>query len=50
MSKVIIGLLIILFIVLFFLLFWIIVLSAALLLFGKKGKGRGLLTEKEGTV
>jgi hypothetical protein len=46
MSKVILGLLIVLMIVLFFLLFWIVVLSAALVLFGKKGKSRGTLTEK----
>jgi hypothetical protein len=50
MSKVIFGLLIILMIVLFFLLFWIVILSIALLTFGRKGKKRKLLSEEQGTA
>jgi len=48
MSKIIIGLLIILLIVLFFLLFWIVVLSIALLTFGRKSKKRKLLSKEQG--
>jgi predicted membrane protein len=51
MSKLIIGLLIIVLFVLFFLIFWIVVLSAALLIFGRKGQRKeSLLTENRGTV
>jgi len=46
MSKIIMGLLIIAVLVLCFLLFWIVLLSLALLFFGKKEKGqRKRLTE-----
>jgi len=48
MSKVIFGLLFILIIVLTFLLFWIIVLGVALLIFGRKGKKRELLSKEQG--
>jgi hypothetical protein len=46
MSKFIIGLLVILIIVLLFLLFWIVVLSTALLTFGRKSKKRNLLSRE----
>jgi len=47
MSKFIIGLLVILMIVLCFLIFWIVVLSTALLTFGRKGKKRKLLSKEQ---
>ncbi len=49
MSKLIIGLLIIVLLALFFLMFWIVVLSASLILFGRKGKRKkSLISESEG--
>jgi len=50
MSKLIIGLLMILLFIILILLFWIIVLSAALLIFGRKGKKGEVLTQKQGVV
>jgi predicted membrane protein len=50
MSKIIFGLLMILMIILFFLLFWIVVLSVALLTFGRKSKKRKLLSREQGTA
>ncbi|HMK52565.1 MAG TPA: hypothetical protein VK551_08690 [Thermodesulfobacteriota bacterium] len=47
MSKVIIGLLVILMIVLFFLIFWIVILSTALLTFGRKNKKK-FLSKQQG--
>lgn len=50
MSKLIIGLLMILLFVIFILLFWIVVLSVALLIFGKKSKKGEILIQKQGEV
>ncbi|MDI6762724.1 MAG: hypothetical protein QME83_06780 [Thermodesulfobacteriota bacterium] len=51
MSKIIMGLLIIAILVLCFLLFWIVILSFALLFFGKKeSREKKRLTENPGTV
>jgi len=47
MSKFIIGLLVILIIVLLFLLFWIVVLSTALLTFGRKRNKRKPLSREQ---
>ncbi len=47
MGKIILGILILILIVLIFLLFWIIVLTLALLLFGRKIKKSNLIQKEE---